>query len=117
MLAVAKIQGRHTGDDWEGDTFAKSFKTDEYEVPVFVQRAAECSAELIGDVLPAERADHVVLRVIRVELRIADVFEQRSVPGVRSGFDDSVHAASAGARNSRVVRIRLNLEFLDLADV
>ncbi len=67
--------------------------------------------------LAARRSDPVVLRVIRVEDRIAVIFEQRAMPGIRPGLEGRVHAAAARASDGRVESVGHHLEFLNRIDV
>ena len=75
MLAVAQIHGRSAGDHRERNALAKALEAEEDEIFVLANGAAEGSAELVGDVLAAGRADLIVLGIVGVEDRVAHELE------------------------------------------
>src|SRR5579872_5511039 len=85
---------------------------DEEERLVLLDWAAERTAELIQVELLAERREIAP----RIQFRIAEKFEQRSVILVRSGLRRHQHRGTRASSPLGGVVVLQNLEFLDRVD-
>src|SRR6266481_4893303 len=111
---VVKMPCRRAGhrtDLWGGVDLTRTLPASEEEGPVFYNRAAECSAQLVLD---EERLGTALLEVRRcIELRIAQELEERAMKPVCAGFHRHVHHTARGLPEFSREGGRLHLEFLD----
>src|SRR5581483_6785100 len=103
MLAVAEVERRRAGGHRRGQELAEALEAGKDEVAILAERTADRFAELVGDVLAERQAGAVVLRVVGVQIVVADEVEERPVPAVGPGLENGVDAAAAGARDGGVV--------------
>ena len=116
MLAVAQ-QIRRDVCSGKPDPLDPAFEAGEQEVLVLANRAAINSAELVLVMFGLGLAGGVVLEIVGVENRVAEVVENVAMPLVISRLERGVDHAAAETAERRVVGVGHHLEFLHRLDI
>ena len=112
-LPRAQIDGRRVHHCRIRHNLTETLIADKDPVLIFLDRAAQRAAELVGTVMALAGAHAVVLRGVGVKNRVVEILEQLAMPLVGAGLQRRHHRSPAGAPELRVIGIDHDLELLN----